>query len=89
MTINKWNMILAPLCITLNVASFSVDIDFYSFSAAFSISHSGPVLEAKESNNQRTMGQRIAPTHLDILAMNKRYQCFGNNNRCEKILIAI
>nr|CAD2187909.1 unnamed protein product [Meloidogyne enterolobii] len=37
-----------------------------------------PVLSAKEPYNQKTMGQRIAPSFLDVLLMNKRYMCLDD-----------
>ncbi|KAF7627265.1 Metalloendopeptidase, partial [Meloidogyne graminicola] len=45
-----------------------------------------PVLTAKEPFNQKTMGQRIAPSFLDVLLMNKRYMCLGYDCRASNTI---
>ena len=43
-----------------------------------------PTISTLNTNWQSTIGQRIRPSFLDILAINKAYFCFEN---CQKILI--
>ncbi|KAK0409233.1 hypothetical protein QR680_004424 [Steinernema hermaphroditum] len=46
----------------------------------FAINKDIPVITAKDPLHQHTMGQRAAPSFLDVLMMNKHYQCLG---RCK------
>jgi len=63
------------LIISKSLKCQNVNFDFLD---AFSSPDAhNPVLSAKEPYNQKTMGQRIAPSFLDVLLMNKRYMCLG------------
>ena len=43
----------------------------------FAVQTSIPVLIAKDARYQQTMGQRRAPSFLDVLTMNRHYGCDG------------
>uniref|UniRef100_A0A915NVY8 Zinc metalloproteinase n=1 Tax=Meloidogyne floridensis TaxID=298350 RepID=A0A915NVY8_9BILA len=64
------------LIISKSLKCQNVNFDFLD---AFSSPDAhNPVLSAKEPYNQKTMGQRIAPSFLDVLLMNKRYMCLDD-----------
>ncbi|KAH7703416.1 metalloprotease 1 precursor, partial [Aphelenchoides avenae] len=54
--------------------------DMHYADVDFSRSEKVPLLLAKDPLYQRTMGSRIAPSFLDVLVMNKYYQC---TDRCK------
>ncbi|KAK0409239.1 hypothetical protein QR680_004426 [Steinernema hermaphroditum] len=59
--------------------------DMHYSEEGFAINKMRPVMVARDSLHQHTMGQRIAPSFLDVLMMNKHYQCLGRCNSANTV----
>uniref|UniRef100_A0A1I7YYG4 Metalloendopeptidase n=1 Tax=Steinernema glaseri TaxID=37863 RepID=A0A1I7YYG4_9BILA len=60
--------------------------DMHYSDEGFAINKHIPVIMAKDHLHQHTMGQRIGPSFLDVLAMNTRYEC---HDRCSSPTAAV